>query len=41
MRILFLAGTNSIHSHRWANYFAHAGHEVHVVSFARTIQPVL
>ncbi len=41
MRILFLAGTNSIHSHRWANYFAHAGHEVHVVSFARTIQPIL
>lgn len=41
MKILYLAGMNSIHSHRWANYFAKAGHEVRVLSFARTAQPVL
>jgi glycosyltransferase involved in cell wall biosynthesis len=41
MRILYLAGMNSIHSHRWANYFARAGHEVYALSFAKTVQPVL
>ncbi len=40
MKICFLAGTNSIHSHRWANYFSDADHEIHLISFAPTVQPV-
>lgn len=40
LKICFLAGTNSIHSHRWADYFSDAGHEVHLISFAPTVQPI-
>lgn len=28
MKICFLAGANSIHSHRWVNYFKNKGHEI-------------
>jgi len=34
MRILFLAGANSIHSYRWIKYFAERGDEVHWLSSA-------
>ena len=28
MKICFLAASNSIHSHKWINYFADQGHKV-------------
>ena len=28
MKICFLAGSNSTHSHKWINFFANMGHEV-------------
>ena len=37
MKICFLAAANSIHSHRWVNYFAEAGHEVTWISLAKSI----
>ena len=33
MRICFLATTQSIHTRRWASWFAQHGHEVHIISF--------
>ena len=33
MRICYLANASSIHTQRWAKYFAERGHEVHVISF--------
>lgn len=32
MRICFIADGGSIHTHRWVNYFAYAGHDVHLIS---------
>ena len=29
MKICFIAGANSIHSHRWVRYFAERNHEIH------------
>lgn len=40
MRILFLAGANSVHSHRWIGYFANTGHDVWWVSFAPSIREI-
>ncbi len=40
MRIFYLAGANSPHSHRWISYFANAGHNVYWVSFGQTIQEI-
>lgn len=34
MRICFLAGANSIHSYRWAKYFAERENEIHWISLA-------
>ncbi|MDP2433134.1 MAG: glycosyltransferase family 4 protein [Pseudomonadota bacterium] len=34
MKLCFLAGANSIHSHRWIKYFAAVGHEVTWISLA-------
>jgi glycosyltransferase involved in cell wall biosynthesis len=36
MNICYLASAGSIHAARWANYFAHKGHEVHILSFEPT-----
>ena len=33
MRVCYLANASSIHTQRWAKYFAERGHEVHVISF--------
>ena len=32
MKIVLLAGLNSIHTIRWANGLSDSGHEVHVIS---------
>ncbi|MBU4468623.1 MAG: glycosyltransferase family 4 protein [Candidatus Omnitrophica bacterium] len=32
MKICFLAGANSLHSHRWIKYFVNIGYEVHWIS---------
>ncbi|MFC2001653.1 glycosyltransferase [Chloroflexota bacterium] len=32
MKIAYIADANSIHTQRWANYFAGKGHEVHIIS---------
>jgi len=37
MKICFLAGSNSIHSHKWINSFAKFGHEVIWISLVPTI----
>ena len=34
MKICFLAASNSIHSHKWINFFANIGHEVIWISLA-------
>lgn len=34
MKICFLANSSSIHTQRFARYFADKGHEVHIISFA-------
>lgn len=39
LRIVFLAGANSVHSYKWVKYFADNGHDVHWVSFAKNNQP--
>jgi len=36
MKICFLAGSNSIHSHKWINFFANKGHEVIWISLVPT-----
>jgi glycosyltransferase involved in cell wall biosynthesis len=35
MKLLILAAADSIHSHRWVEFFARQGHEVHWVSFTK------
>ena len=40
MKICFLAGANSIHSHRWVNYFKNKGHEVYWLSLSPSTYPV-
>lgn len=40
MKLLYLAGANSIHSYRWINYFVRAGHEIIWISFAPAIAPI-
>jgi glycosyltransferase involved in cell wall biosynthesis len=35
MKLLILATADSIHSHRWVDFFARQGHEVHWVSFTQ------
>lgn len=32
MRLCFIAGAHSVHTIRWVEYFARAGHEVHLIS---------
>ncbi|MCA6058336.1 glycosyltransferase [Thalassolituus sp. ST750PaO-4] len=39
MRIVLLSGASSIHTVRWANGFAEAGHEVHVISQHPVVDP--
>ena len=36
MKICFLAGANSIHSHKWINFFSNMGHEVIWISLSPT-----
>ncbi|MBI3087281.1 MAG: hypothetical protein HYY91_00095, partial [Candidatus Omnitrophica bacterium] len=36
MRLCFLGPVGSIHLQRWVRYFAERGHDVHLVSYART-----
>jgi len=38
MKICFLAGANSVHSHKWVKYFAEKGHDVHWISFTKNTQ---
>ena len=33
MRLLYLANAASVHTRRWVNFFARAGHEVHLVTW--------
>ncbi len=33
MKLCYIADAESIHTQRWVNYFAHRGHEVHLISF--------
>lgn len=33
MKICYLANVSSIHTQRWAKYFAEKGHEIHIISF--------
>ena len=33
MRLLYLANASSVHTRKWVNYFAEAGHEVHLVTW--------
>lgn len=40
MRICFLAAANSIHSHRWVNYFVEAGYDVTWVSLVPSIYEI-
>jgi len=40
MKICFLAGANSLHSHRWIKYFANIGHEIHWVSLMPSNEPL-
>ena len=40
MRICFLAGANSVHSHRWVRYFADKGYEIYWISLMPSIEPV-
>ena len=37
MKLCFFAGSNSIHSHKWINYFSKLGHEIIWISLAPTI----
>jgi len=37
MKICFLASADSIHSYRWVKFFADKGHEVHWISFIKSI----
>lgn len=39
MRLLYLANVASVHTLKWVNYFAHAGHEVHLVTWRRPGTP--
>jgi len=39
MKLLILAAADSIHSHRWVEFFARQGHEVHWVSFTKFNRP--
>jgi len=36
MKICFLAASNSIHSHKWINFFSNKGHEVIWISLVQT-----
>jgi len=38
MKICFLAGANSVHSHRWIKYFINKGHEIHWISLMPSIE---
>jgi len=40
MKICYLAGANSIHSHRWIKYFAEKGHKIYWISFSPSIEPL-
>lgn len=41
MKICFIAGANSVHSHKWVRYFANLGWEVHWISFtANTLEEI-
>lgn len=39
MRLLYLANAASIHTRKWVNYFAQAGHEVHLVTWRKPSTP--
>jgi len=38
-RLLYLANAASVHTRRWVNFFANAGHEVHVVTWRKPGTP--
>ena len=38
MRLLYLANAASIHTQRWVNFFARAGHEVHIATWREPAQ---
>lgn len=38
LRIVFLAGANSVHSYKWVKYFADRGHQVSWISFTENTQ---
>ena len=40
MKIALLSGASSIHTIRWANGLAEAGHEVHVISQQAQLEPM-
>lgn len=40
MKICFLAGANSAHSHRWIGYFAERGYEIHWISLMPSIETI-
>src|SRR5690554_886499 len=40
MKIVLLSGASSIHTIRWANGLAEAGHEVHVISQQAQLEPM-
>ncbi|MEW6608095.1 MAG: glycosyltransferase family 4 protein [bacterium] len=39
MKICFLAGANSVHSHRWIRYFVNKGYEIYWISLMPSIEP--
>lgn len=35
MKICYLADINSVHTHKWLNYFTHKGYDIHVISLGK------
>ena len=35
MKICYLADINSVHTHKWLNYFVHKGYDIHVISLGK------
>jgi glycosyltransferase involved in cell wall biosynthesis len=40
VRLAYIANPNSIHTQRWVAYFAEQGHEVHLISEQKPVQPL-
>jgi glycosyltransferase involved in cell wall biosynthesis len=40
MKICFLAGANSLHSHRWIKYFVNKGYKIYWVSLMQSLEPL-